>query len=140
MPSFIFAQNSFKAIVIDEKTKEPIADVNVKINNSEIVSTTNKEGYVEIFGDENGIQIIKFEIIGYTTKEKKITFPQLKLLKIYLEPTVENLEEVVIVSSTRSSRNIKNIPTRIEIISGEELDEKSSMQPGNIKLLLSEST
>ena len=140
LPSFIFAQNSFKAIVIDEKSKVPIADVTVKINNTKLVSTTNKEGYVEIYGVENGIQIIKFEIIGYTAKEKKITFPQLKILEIYLEPTVENLEEVIIVSSTRSSRNIKNIPTRIEIISGEELDEKSSMQPGNIKLLLSEST
>ena len=59
LPSFIFAQNSFKAIVIDEKSKVPIADVTVKINNTKLVSTTNKEGYVEIYGVENGIQIIK---------------------------------------------------------------------------------
>jgi len=45
---------------------------------------------------------------------------------------------VKIVSSTRSSRNIKDIPTRIEAIPVADLDEKSVMQPGNIKMLVSE--
>jgi iron complex outermembrane receptor protein len=40
----------------------------------------------------------------------------------------KELDEILVVSTTRSSRNIKNIPTRIETISGEELNEKSVMQ------------
>ena len=44
------------------------------------------------------------------------------------------------VSSTRSSRTIKDIPTRIEFIAGEELDEKANMKPGDIRMVLSEST
>lgn len=46
----------------------------------------------------------------------------------------------VTVSSTRSSRSIRDIPTRIEFIGGEELDEKANMKPGDIRMLLSEST
>ncbi|MEZ4905715.1 MAG: hypothetical protein R2822_30105 [Spirosomataceae bacterium] len=33
----------------------------------------------------------------------------------------------VVVSSTRSSRTIDDIPTRIETIAGEELEEKGNM-------------
>ncbi len=51
----------------------------------------------------------------------------------------EVLDEIV-VSSTRSSRTIDNIPTRIETIASGELAEKAVMQPGNIKMLLTEST
>lgn len=46
----------------------------------------------------------------------------------------------VTVSSTRSSRSIRDIPTRIEFIGGEELAEKSNMKPGDIRMMLSEST
>ncbi|MBX9853142.1 MAG: TonB-dependent receptor, partial [Cytophagaceae bacterium] len=51
----------------------------------------------------------------------------------------EALEEVV-VSATRGSRTIDNIPTRVEVIAGEELDEKGNMKPGDIRMMLAEST
>jgi iron complex outermembrane receptor protein len=46
----------------------------------------------------------------------------------------------IVVASTRSSRTIESIPTRMELIGVEELDEKANMKPGDIRLLLSEST
>jgi iron complex outermembrane receptor protein len=51
----------------------------------------------------------------------------------------EEMEEVQ-VRSTRSSRSIRDIPTRVEFIAGEELDEKGNMKPGDIRMLLAEST
>lgn len=51
----------------------------------------------------------------------------------------EELEEVVI-TSTRSTRTIQNIPTRVEFIGGEELEEKGNMKPGDIRMMLNEST
>jgi iron complex outermembrane receptor protein len=53
--------------------------------------------------------------------------------------TDTELEEIV-VSSTRGTRTIQNIPTRMEFISGEELEEKGNMKPGDIRMLLNEST
>jgi iron complex outermembrane receptor protein len=49
-------------------------------------------------------------------------------------------EEEVVVTATRISRSIANIPTRVEVISGEELAEKGNMKPGDIRMLLNEST
>ena len=52
----------------------------------------------------------------------------------------EHEMEEVIVKATRISRTITNIPTRVEVISGEELVEKGNMKPGDIRMLLNEST
>ena len=52
----------------------------------------------------------------------------------------EHEEEEVVVSSTRISRSIANTPTRTEVISGEELEEKGNMKPGEIRMVLNEST
>lgn len=58
---------------------------------------------------------------------------------VYQTDKTQEMDEVVI-SSTRSSRTIKDIPTRVEFIAGEELDEKANMKPGDIRMVLSEST
>jgi len=49
------------------------------------------------------------------------------------------LDEVVIQSS-RSTRTVRKIPTRIEFIGAEELGEKAVMNPTNISMVLREST
>lgn len=46
----------------------------------------------------------------------------------------------VVISTTRSTRTIQNIPTRVEFIGGEELEEKGNMKPGDIRMMLNEST
>ena len=46
----------------------------------------------------------------------------------------------VVISSTRSTRTIGDIPTRAEFIAGEELEEKGNMKPGDILMMLNEST
>jgi iron complex outermembrane receptor protein len=62
-----------------------------------------------------------------------------EVFTIILKEADEELEEVT-VTATRSSRTISDIPTRIETISAGELNEKASMQPANVKMVLSEST
>ncbi len=51
----------------------------------------------------------------------------------------EELEEIMI-TSTRTSRTIKNTPTRVETIDAEELEEKANMRPANVSMVLHEST
>ena len=140
LPFFAKAQNTLKAIIKNEKTKEVLIGVSVFIKGTQNGTTSDTSGFAELNNIPNGKQTIIFNSIGFTSIEKNITFPQSTAIEIYLEPSAEELEEVKVVSSTRSSRNIKNIPTRIETIVAGELEEKSVMQPGNIKMLLTEST
>ena len=46
----------------------------------------------------------------------------------------------IVVQSSRSTRTVKTIPTRIEFIGVEELGEKVAMNPTNISMVLREST
>src|SRR5690606_15123790 len=59
---------------------------------------------------------------------------------VFLEAAEGEELDVVMVSSTRSSRTIADMPTRVEVIAGEELDEKANMKPGDIRMVLNEST
>ncbi|MEX2335246.1 MAG: TonB-dependent receptor plug domain-containing protein, partial [Pseudohongiella sp.] len=51
----------------------------------------------------------------------------------------EEIEQIV-VTSTRSRRSFAEQPTRVEVLGSEELNEKASMKPGDIRMLLNEST
>ena len=134
----VFAQNTFKAILKNEKSGEVLAGLSVKIKGTSNSSISDSAGFVQLTNIADGRQIIEVTGIGYTEKEIKITFPQNETVNILLDASPEDLEEIKVVSSTRSSRNIKDIPTRIEGIPAADLDEKSVMQPGNIKMLVSE--
>jgi hypothetical protein len=77
--------------------------------------------------------------IGYTkAKQYYYSIPS-DTLFVMLEVRHEELEEIV-VQSTRTSRTIANTPTRVETIGIEEIDEKNNMRPGNVAMLLHEST
>ncbi len=51
----------------------------------------------------------------------------------------EELEEII-VTSTRSRRSFEALPTRVEVLGGEEISEKANMKPGDIRMMLNEST
>ncbi len=134
----IFAQNTFKAILKNEKTGEVLIGFSVSIKSKANNAISDSAGFVQLTNIANGKHTIIISGIGYTEKEINISFPQNETVFILMDASAEDLEEIKVVTSTRSSRNIKDIPTRIEGIPAADLDEKSVMQPGNIKMLVSE--
>jgi len=53
------------------------------------------------------------------------------------ESGAETLEEVI-VQATRSGRRLQDGALRVEVLAGEEIDEKLLMRPGNISMMLNE--
>jgi iron complex outermembrane receptor protein len=84
---------------------------------------------------------ITFSHVGFEEMIVAFEFPLLNdsIVEIILKEA-EHEEDEVVAISTRTSRSIANIPTRIETISGEELQEKANMKPGDIRMMLNEST
>lgn len=60
----------------------------------------------------------------------------------HTEPAIAQEEEIeqIIVTTTRSRRSFEQQPTRVEVLGGEEINEKANMKPGDIRMLLNEST
>ncbi|MCU0352852.1 MAG: TonB-dependent receptor, partial [Cytophagales bacterium] len=136
-----WGQNVFSAYIVDAETKEPLIGATAKLQGSTNGASTDPKGLVKLKDIPNGQQVVEFRFVGYRTRFDTLGFPmtQTEPLEILLFSESNEIEEVV-VTSTRSSRTIADIPTRVEAISGEELEEKANMKPGEIRLLLSEST
>ena len=139
--SFIFfAQNSDISIFItDSETNEPLLGATVYFEELEKGAVTDFDGIANFTEIPNGNHIIKISYIGFKTIETTIEVGTKKTFTFKLESGGNELDEVVIQSS-RSTRTVRKIPTRIEFIGAEELGEKAVMNPTNISMVLREST
>ena len=136
------AQNTVRAVVRDADTREVLPGVTVILEGTSTGTVTDTAGKLEMQNVPDGLQVIVFRLMAYTERKLTFIFPmdQSQPVEILLQPAGgEDIEEIII-TTTRSSRTIVNLPTRVEFIGGEELDEKSNMKPGDIRMLLTEST
>ena len=134
------AQTTIKILVQNSNTKEPLSAATAKLmplNKTAIADTT---GIIVFEKIPNGTHALSISYVGFVDKTIRITTPLAtdSIVPILMEENEE--EEEVIVTATRISRTIANTPTRTEVISGEELTEKGNMKPGDIRMLLNEST
>ena len=136
-----FGQARLTVKVFHHETKEPLQQANVSIQQLNKAAATDSNGNAFFTAIAAG----KYEVIvshtGFENYKKEVNLLDGQFLELdcALEPSEEEEEEVVILS-TRSSRTITDIPTRVEFIAGEELDEKANMKPGDIRMVLTEST
>ncbi len=138
--TFVYGQNSFKAQIKNGKTNEILVGASAQPINATNGSISNEKGYLEISNIPEGVQEITFSFKGFETKTERFTFPLNDTVQIYLIENAETEMDEVVIQSTRTSRSIKNTPTRIETIDAEELDEKGNMKPANVSMVLHEST
>lgn len=134
------AQTSFRVTVKDEATKEVIAGANVTIKDTVISATTDAQGVALLSNVPDGAQTVVVFSPGYETKELKLTFPIDGPAEAVVFITVTNEVGEVTIVSTRTGREIDDVPTRVEAIDEEEVDEKTIMRPANVSMVLNEST
>lgn len=135
-----FAQTSDISISVkDAETNEPLLGATVYFEELEKGAVTDFDGIATFTEIPNGNHIIKISYIGFKTIETTIDVGTKKEFAFKLESGGNELDEVVIQSS-RSTRTVRKIPTRIEFIGAEELSEKAVMNPTNISMVLREST
>jgi iron complex outermembrane receptor protein len=134
------AQHTLMALIKDATTKEPLAGASVLLTGTTKGAKADTMGLLAIANIPDGPKTVTFHFVGYKDQEIALTFPRSNdTLTIFLERAGEEMDQIVI-SSTRSNRTFQNLPTRVEFINGEELEEKGNMKPGDIRMMLNEST
>lgn len=93
-PRLTAQQHQLQGNVADAKTGEPLAFVNILINDGKYGGTTDIDGKFAITSQEP-IRKLKFSFIGYEAYEYQITDDKTKL-KIRLQPIDFELAEIVI--------------------------------------------
>jgi outer membrane receptor for ferrienterochelin and colicins len=94
-----------------------------------LATATLPLGPVEIGISKEGFLPAKTSLLVDEAREWQIT--------IDLKPQ-EKREEEVTVFATRTDTKVQDSPTRVEVISQEEIEEESMMTPGNIVMMLNE--
>ena len=125
--------------ILSEAENEPLLGATVYFPELEKGAVTDFDGIATFTEIPNGVQKLKISYIGFTSINTSIEVGTQKVFTFQLESGGNELDEVVI-QSTRSTRTVKKIPTRIEFIGAEELTEKAIMNPTNISMVLREST
>jgi outer membrane receptor for ferrienterochelin and colicins len=137
--AFSYSQQTLIVKVTAGENKIPVA-ANILIKENSKGFAADTLGIAVLFFPGNGKYTLTVSAVGYEEGSYKITVPYANdTLVIALEAEEGELEEIII-QSTRTSRTIKNVPTRVETIELEEIDEKNNMRPANVAMLLHEST
>ena len=135
------AQHTLRALVTDEHSGEPLPGASVVLEGTDLGTATGPDGLAVVTGIPGGEQIVVVSYVGFEPARLSLSFPLIDPetpIEIALEEGHGEMGEVV-VGATRTSRTIAEIPTRVETIAGEEIDEKISMDPSNISMILNES-
>ncbi len=116
------AQNVVSGLVSDQITLEPLNNVNVVLESSELGATTNTYGEFSFICNTPGIYQLTITHVGYRkfTKEIHLNSNDSIFINCQLRPAINILKETSI-TATRWVKNIEDIPASIDNISAEEL-------------------
>lgn len=134
-----YGQRNVRIKIINADNKEPLVAATVSIPSLNKMGQTDSTGFISFQNIPEGKHKLIVTYAGYTDLETILLVPYGgEYIQFSMEADEE--EEEVVVQSTRSTRSISDIPTRVEFVAGEELDEKANMKPGDIRMVLNEST
>ncbi len=134
------AANTLTLIIQNLDTKAPVAGAVVTVRDSDIRTESDAAGRVVLTGIQNGTQTIDIFSPGFEPLELSLAFPQSRDSERVVMMRITNEVGEVVITTTRTGREIDDVPTRVEAIDEEEVAEKSNMRSSNVSMILNEST
>ncbi len=137
----VSAQYSVVLRITNEDTRQNIIGASVAVKGSTDGGISDSSGLVYLTALHQGDYQLQITCTGFSAREIKLSLPLKgqETLAVALEPDVETLGNVV-VSSSRINGRIRDLPTRVEVLGTEDMEEETSMHPGNVAMLLSEAS
>lgn len=134
----LIGQNCFSFEVRDSASNETLPGASILLLSSGKGVQAGAGGTGRICGIPGGQQSFRISLTGYKTQVLPVFFPQAdsgKQVTIRLVSDAQDIEEVV-VSSSRTNSRIDDLPTKVEVLGQEDMDEENGIKPGNVGSLL----
>lgn len=111
---------------------KPLEDSHVSIPAKGIAVLTDQNGKFKLTGKIAGLQTIRVSYSGYKTNEKQMSIVegQKNSIDFVLEQAVIDLNAIV-VTATRSGRQLKNVPIHTQVVYGSELQKTDAISLGD---------
>jgi iron complex outermembrane receptor protein/outer membrane receptor for ferrienterochelin and colicins len=123
-------------VVSDSITNEKIIGAVVRFPDLKLGGVTNLDGKCSFSNLTGNAARMMISFTGY--KEFSTIIPSDKFgttISILLVPTSSEVDAVV-VTSTRTNSRIDDLPMKVEVLGSEDMDEESTIVPGNIGSIL----
>jgi outer membrane receptor for ferrienterochelin and colicins len=133
------AQQPTGTLVIEVRGESgPASQVEVQVGRQTAVTDNLGKATLELPAGEAEVQ---FRRVGFAPKSVRATVMAGQTVQIRVELEEESvIEEEVFVTATRANTRIEDEPLRVEVVDQEEVDEKAVMTPGDIAMLLNETS
>jgi outer membrane cobalamin receptor len=130
------AQNNFSCFVKYTKDSTALQGVTANIVGTKRAAASDSTGKITFVNLKSGNVKIEFTYVGLQTQTLSFSIPQTDTLPIIYFVDDEHTSETIIISSSRTNSRIEDLPTKVEVLGSEEVDEEASTIPGNIASLL----
>lgn len=137
------AQKKISFLIKEKNTQQSLPNATVTLDKLNQTKQTDSTGKAVFQNVPASSIVFTVSFVGYNSFTDSVnitTVTNVTRIVLLDRNEAEEEEEEIVITSTRSTRTIYNIPTRVEFIAGEELDEKANMKPGDIRMVLNEST
>jgi outer membrane receptor for ferrienterochelin and colicins len=105
-----------------------------------VQAVTNKSGEASLQLPVGSVQIT-FQRFGFVTKTIEVNIVAETTTRVTVELETQSvLKEEITVTATRSEKRIEDEPLRVEVLDHDEVEEKTLMTPGDIAMLLNETS
>lgn len=132
------AQNRVSFIVADSVSGEALPGTIVRIDELKKGASSSADGSVLFHDLPSGEFHFSFSLTGYKQKIILLELPladSLQPVKVMLQLSAKEMEEVVIASSRTNSR-IEDLNMKVEVLGQEDMDEESAIVPGTVTSIL----
>ena len=131
-----FVQSHGTLIVRVISDGEPVEHVEVRAGTA--AAQTNAKGEASLSVPAGPIEVT-VERFGFESAKVSATVAAGAQSSITIEIEAEAVHtENVVVTATRTTQRIQDLPLRVEVVPQEEIDEKLSMTPGDVAMMLTE--
>ncbi len=124
-----FSNAQVRLKVIDKVSGKSIAGVSVSISNQAIAQS---DSLGELTLGAIPLEDVNFSAIGYEPLSLVIHKNNAEITLVAMTSKLSSLDEVIIVSSTRSDQQIESAPIKVEVLGKEEMMEESTVKPATI--------
>ncbi|HUE95334.1 MAG TPA: TonB-dependent receptor plug domain-containing protein, partial [Longimicrobiaceae bacterium] len=137
----VAAQQATGAIelrVLTAAAGEPVDGAEVRVG--EIGSLTSETGTarLEVPAGEHTVRVRK---IGFAEAAARVTVSVDRTTAVLMRLEIAAAEvEGIVVTTTRTERRVEDEPVRVEVLGREEIEEKLLMTPGDIAMMLNETS
>src|SRR2546422_254430 len=116
----------------------PVEQAQVTVGDRTVLTNATGEAAFDL---PPGTVEVKVERYGFKPRTTEVVVPETGITRIVVDVEAEAvLKEEITVTATRTETRIDDEPLRVEVLNQEEVEEKALMTPGDIAMLLNETS